>query len=228
MLLTNEFIENSIETYIYRYTTSSQRIYWIVLAAVAVTLVSLPFIYVDISVQGGGVIRPVAEKTEIKSPVNEIVDSVYVKEGDQVQKGDIILRFRTSSQDYKIAYQSNRLSDYSEQLSDLSYLAKGACPPSFQSPVRRQEYNYYIKRKREMETSLDQAEKEFLRNKVLFEKNVLPEEEYDKYYYRYESQKNELASLKENQMSTWQADLNTLRNSHDEMYVSLNQDIKDT
>ena len=28
-------------------------------------------------------------------------------------------------------------------------------------------------------------------------------------------------------MSTWQADLNTLRNSHDEMYVSLNQDIKD-
>ena len=78
-----------------------------------------------------------------------------------------------------------------------------------------------------METSLDQAEKEFLRNKALFEKNVLPEEEYDKYYHRYESQKNELASLKENQMSTWQADLNTLRNSHDEMYVSLNQDIKD-
>ena len=179
MLLPNEFIENSIETYIYRYTTSSQRIYWIVLAAVAITLVSLPFIYVDISVQGGGVIRPVAEKTEIKSPVNEIVDSVYVKEGDQVQKGDIILRFRTSSQDYKIAYQSNRLSDYSEQLSDLSYLAKGACPPSFQSPVRRQEYNYYVKRKRELETSLDQAEKEFLRNKALFEKNVLPEEEYD-------------------------------------------------
>ena len=227
MLLPNEFIENSIETYIYRYTTSSQRIYWIVLAAVAITLVSLPFIYVDISVQGEGVIRPVAEKTEIKSPVNEIVDSVYVKEGDQVQKGDIILRFRTSSQDYKIAYQSNRLSDFSEQLSDLSYLAKGACPPSFQSPVRRQEYNYYIKRKKELETSLDQAEKEFLRNKALFEKNVLPEEEYDKYYYRYESQKNELASLKENQMSTWQADLNTLRNSHDEMYVSLNQDIKD-
>ena len=227
MLLPNEFIENSIETYIYRYTTSSQRIYLIVLAAVAITLVSLPFIYVDISVQGGGVIRPVAEKTEIKSPVNEIVDSVYVKEGDQVQKGDIILRFRTSSQDYKIAYQSNRLSDFSEQLSDLSYLAKGTCPPSFQSPVRRQEYNYYIKRKKELETSLDQAEKEFLRNKALFEKNVLPEEEYDKYYYRYESQKNELASLKENQMSTWQADLNTLRNSHDEMYVSLNQDIKD-
>ena len=79
MLLSNEFIENSIETYIYKHTTTSQKIYWVVLAAVTVALVSLPFIYVDISVQGLGVIRPVAEKTEIKSPVTELVDSVYVR-----------------------------------------------------------------------------------------------------------------------------------------------------
>lgn len=227
MLLSNEFIENSIETYIYKHTTTSQKIYWVVLAAVTVALVSLPFIYVDISVQGLGVIRPVAEKTEIKSPVTELVDSVYVREGEQVKKGDILLRFRTNSSDYKIAYQSNRLNDYAEQLSDLTYLARGACPSSFQSPVRRQEYHYYIKRKKELETSLDQAEKEYLRNKSLFEKKVIAEEEYDKYLYRYKSQQNELASLIENQMSTWQANLNTLRNSHNEMYTSLRQEIKD-
>ena len=227
MLLPNEFIENSIETYIYKHTTTSQKIYWVVLAAVTVALASLPFIYVDISVQGLGIIRPVAEKTEIKSPVTELVDSVYVREGEQVKKGDILLRFRTNSSDYKIAYQSNRLSDYAEQLSDLTYLARGACPPSFQSPVRRQEYHYYIKRKNELETSLDQAEKEYLRNKSLFEKKVIAEEEYDKYLYRYKSQQNELASLIENQMSTWQANLNALRNSHSEMHTSLKQEIKD-
>ena len=33
MLLPNEWIENSIETYIYQYTTKSQIIYWVVLAA---------------------------------------------------------------------------------------------------------------------------------------------------------------------------------------------------
>ena len=141
MLLPNEFIENSIETYIYKHTTTSQKIYWVVLAAVTVALASLPFIYIDISVQGLGIIQPVTEKTEIKSPVTELVDSVYVREGEQVKKGDILLRFRTNSSDYKIAYQSNRLSDYAEQLSDLTYLARGACPPSFQSPVHRQEYH---------------------------------------------------------------------------------------
>lgn len=54
MLLPNEWIENSIETYIYQHTTKSQIIYWVVLAAVAAAIIALPFIYVDISVQGSG------------------------------------------------------------------------------------------------------------------------------------------------------------------------------
>ena len=67
MLLPNEWIENSLETYIYQHTTKSQIIYWVVLLAITATMIALPFIYVDISVQGSGVVRPVTEKTEIKS-----------------------------------------------------------------------------------------------------------------------------------------------------------------
>lgn len=124
MLLPNEWIENSIETYIYQHTTKSQIIYWIVLLAITASLVALPFIYVDISVQGSGVVRPVAEKTEIVSSITEIVDSVFVREGDQVKKGDVILRFKTDNSDLKIHYQTSRLNDCSAQLADLAYLAK--------------------------------------------------------------------------------------------------------
>ena len=49
-------------------------------------MIALPFIYVDISVQGSGVVRPVTEKTEITSYITELIDSVYVREGDQVNK----------------------------------------------------------------------------------------------------------------------------------------------
>lgn len=55
MLLPNDWIENSIETYLYQHTTKSQKIYWVVLAAVILAFVSLPFIYVDVSVQGNGI-----------------------------------------------------------------------------------------------------------------------------------------------------------------------------
>ena len=227
MLLPNEWIENSIETYIYQHTTKSQIIYWVVLAAVTAAMIALPFIYVDISVQGSGVVRPITEKTEIKSSITELIDSVYVREGDQVNKGDVLLRFRTNNSDYKINYQTNRLNDYQAHLTDLAYLAKGECPVVFHSPVRQQEYTYFIKKKEELETSLAQAEKEYKRNKNLFDKKVISEEEYDKYYFQYQSQQNELASLIQSQLSTWQADLNTYRNSRSEMNTTLKQELKD-
>ena len=85
MLLPNEWIENSLETYIYQHTTKSQIIYWVVLLAITATMIALPFIYVDISVQGSGVVRPVTEKTEIKSAITELVDSIYVREGTSQQ-----------------------------------------------------------------------------------------------------------------------------------------------
>ena len=226
MLLSNEWIENSIETYIYQHTTKSQIIYWVVLLAVTAAFVALPFVYVDISVQGSGVVRPVAEKTEITSSISEYVDSVFVREGAQVRKGDILLRFRTNGSDYKINYQSGRLNDCSAHLADLEYLANGKCPAKFSSPVRQQEYAYFIKRKRELETSLAQAEKEYGRNKVLFDKKVISEEEYDGYYFKLQSQQNELASLVQSQISTWQADQNTYRNTFNEMNSNLKQEVK--
>lgn len=227
MLLPNEWIENSIETYIYQHTTKSQVIYWVVLFAMTVTLVALPFVYVDISVQGSGVVRPVAEKAEITSSITEIVDSVFVKEGDQVNKGDVILRFRTNNSDYKINYQTSRLNDCSAQLADLAFLANGERPERFSSPVRQQEYAYFIRKKQELETALAQVEKEYTRNRTLFEKKVISEEEYDSYYFKLKSQQNELASLVQSQLSTWQADQNTYRNTYNEMNSSLNQEIKD-
>lgn len=227
MLLPNEWIENSIETYIYQHTTKSQVIYWVVLLAITATLVALPFIYVDISVQGSGVVRPIAEKAEITSSVTEIVDSVFVREGEQVKKGDVILRFKTANSDYKISYQISRLNDCSAQLMDLAYLAKGEKPNTFSSPVRQQEYIYFIRKKQELETASAQAEKEYMRNKTLFEKKVISEEEYDGYYFKLQNQRNELASLMQSQLSTWQADKNTYQNTYNEINSSLKQEVKD-
>ena len=72
-----------------------------------------------------------------------------------------------------------------------------------------------------------QAEKEYKRNKNLFDKKVISEEEYDKSYFQYQSQQNELASLIQSQLSTWQADMNTYRNSRSEMNTTLQQELKD-
>jgi multidrug resistance efflux pump len=223
----SEFIKNSIDAYIFKYATTSQKIYWVVLFAIVVILGSLPFIHVDVSVQEAGTIRPITEKTEIKASITEFVESVYVKEGQLINQGDTILTFRRSTPEYKIHYQQKRLHDFREHLNDLYHLSKGNRPETFSSGTRRQEYAFYTQQMNEYETNRSKAKKDLERNKSLFEKLVISEEEYEKYQYEYAKAENELASLKDNQISKWQNDLNAYSNSFEEMQSAMNQELKD-
>lgn len=226
MILSNEWIKDSIETYLYQRRTKSQIIYWVVLIAISIAIILLPFIYVDVSVRATGTIRPISEKSEVISSVSELIDSIYVHEGDKIKKGDVLLQFRTNNSDYKIDYQSNKVKDLQAHIADLSLLIKGSKPISFHSSVRSQEYVYYTKRLTELSTQMEHSKREYYRNKKLFDNQLISEEEYLKYYYEYENNKNSLDSYKENQLSTWQVDLNTSRNSLSEMYSLLNETVK--
>ena len=221
-----ELINDSIDTYIAEYSTTSQKIYWVVQAAVLAVLVALPFIYVDVSVQEAGIIRPIAEKTEIRANITEFVDFVFVKEGQMLNQGDTILVFRRSSSDYQIQYQEKRIKDFEEHLNDLSVLVKGGKPKIFSSGTRQQEYALFIQQINECETTLEKAKKDLERTRQLFDKKVVSEEEYEKYQYEYNRIKNELSSLKNNQLSKWQNDLNAYSNLLEEMQMSMNRELK--
>lgn len=226
-LLPSPLITNSIDAYIDKHPTKSQKIYWVVLFALTAAIISLPLVYVDVSVQDAGTIRPAVEKTEIKASITEYVDSVYTKEGLKISKGDTILTFRASNVNYKINYHKERLRDLQEHINDLKELAKGKRPDIFSSDTRRKEYSYFIKQLEEYKTTLQKSTKDYQRNKALYEKKVIAAEEYEKYQYEYNKINNELASLKDNQISKWQTDLNSYTNSYNEISSSLNQEIKD-
>lgn len=85
---------NSAEYYLYENRIGSKIIYKTILAAILLIIVSLPFIYVDITISAASTVRPELEKSTITAAVSEFVDSVYVKEGAKLHKGDIILTQR--------------------------------------------------------------------------------------------------------------------------------------
>ena len=227
ILFPSELIGNSIDAYLAMHTTKSQMIYWVVLSAVVIAFVSLPFIYVDVSVQDAGIVRPAAEKTEIKSPITEFVDSVYVSEGSNVNAGDTILVFRSIASINKIQYHRSRLNDLQQHLHDLQFLSKGAKPDVFHSDTRRQEYLYSRKQNDEFETQLNKATKGLERNRMLFDKKVISEEEYEQYHFEYTKATNQMASLNDNLLSKWQTDLNTYNNLYKEMMLNLKSEEKE-
>ena len=61
-LLPSELVQNGIDAYLSKYPAASRKIYWLVMGFVVVVLCTLPFIYVDLSVQDAGLILPAAEK----------------------------------------------------------------------------------------------------------------------------------------------------------------------
>jgi hypothetical protein len=123
-LLSMEWLSDSIDSYIHRKRLRRHVIYITVLTIVSAIIISLPFVYVDITVQSGGVIRPNGEISVITAPMTETVERVCAKEGDRLQKEDEILRFRTNSPDGKIEYQHNRSKEVNAQIADLEWLSK--------------------------------------------------------------------------------------------------------
>lgn len=224
ILLPPEWIENSIENYIYHQTTKSQIVYWIVLATIALSIILLPFIYVDVSVQSIGIVRPITETTEIKATVSEIISEVYVHEGQKVKKGELLLRFRSSSPHEKIQYQEKLLSDLNAHISDLQILATGKMPDIFKSPTRLQEYHLFTNKKKELQVGIDKAKRELDREKILYDKNLVSREEYEQYLYTYQSKVEEQSSLIKTQLSTWQTDLNNYQNQQNEVQAELKKE----
>ena len=210
-LLPTEWVSDSVSTYLYQKRPKRHVIYTVMLAAVSAAIISLPFVYVDITVQSSGFVRPNGEISVITAPMTETVERVSAKEGDKLRKGDEILRFRTSAPDGKIKYQQERSKKTNAHIADLELLSRGQRPQAFASAARQQEYAKYLSEQYRLKTDLRQYETEWRRYKVLFDKGLISESEYNEHYYRYQDKVNELHLQQTNQMSAWKTELTNLK-----------------
>lgn len=103
-------------------------------------------------------------------------------------------------------------------------MSLGGKPSVFRSPARLQEYQLFVSKKQELQVAVEQAKREYNREKILFDKSLVSEEEYEKYLFTYQSKKEEFASLVESQLSTWQTELNNYQNQFKEMLSAQNQE----
>lgn len=70
-----EIIEYSTERHFSDFSVTSRAVYLSVLVFLIAALISLPFIYVDISIQSNGLIRPLTDKNIVTSPVSGRVEA---------------------------------------------------------------------------------------------------------------------------------------------------------
>lgn len=227
MLTIDKSPQPILEYFLQRNSTNSMKIYVTVLLVIVTMFVLLPIIHVTLSIQGTGLIRPVSEKTEVKSIISEIIEQVYIKENQFITKGSPIVQLRTDNLNSKIQVLLYQKVVIANNISDLRLLTSLQHIKNFKSPVCQQEYFYFQKQLEELQNKLDKTKKEYERNRPLFNNGVIPERDFDDLRFQYKTAENEFKISTENQINKWQSDLISYNKSFAEIESNLSQLVKE-
>jgi membrane fusion protein, peptide pheromone/bacteriocin exporter len=209
-ILPAEVMQQSAYTWLPRIKVKSQIIYTTVLGAIVLALIAAIFIRVDVSVNVPGIIRPITEKTELRSLTTGSIAKVLVKEGQTVQQGQPLLLMQqdiTTSKLNQASYELNKRQSY---ISDLQLLASGA-GHRVRSGQYRQQYLLHQASLSEQRATLDKLRSDLTMFTKLYEEKVIAKKEFIEKKYAYEQAKANYQARVAEQNARWQQELEQAR-----------------
>lgn len=187
-------------------------IFFILSFMIATILIALPLTHVDIAIKSPGIIRPVNERTEIKSSISGIIDSVFYNEGNLVREGAIVLRLKDNVTKIKSLMNRDEMDQCRQFIHDLQLLTTnrfidGSLTRQLFTPLYKEQSFRFFNRHAEREALVRKANNEEKMNSYLAKEKVIsPKEFFDIQIQREKTNASYKAYIKE-QMSEWQMDL---------------------
>jgi multidrug resistance efflux pump len=205
-------IQKSAIQYIPRLKSSSHFLYLFILSGILAALACLPFIYTDISVKTSGIIRPSNERTEVRSVITGIIDTILYKEGDNIQKHAVILRIKDLTTQSKRTRNQFETRQCEQFIHDLGLLTSDAGISSIViqqliSPLYKEQASRFMHQKTDQEASLKKANKELEINIPLARDKVISSKEFFDIQVNGEKTLSAYKAFLQEQLSIWQQDL---------------------
>jgi HlyD family secretion protein len=200
-------------------------IYRLILLFVMLSIGVLPFIKTTVSVTARGIVRPAAERTELKPVLSGTIDSIFVKEGETVQKGQLIAVLRNEITQPKQVQQDFEFNQRRVFIEDLERLTTSSDLKllSLQSAFYRQQLNKVVFELERMEAAIRKVNRELEINKQLIkDKIIAPKEQFDK-EIEAESLAASYNAFKNEQLSNWQFELQRYRQENAQYAVHKKQ-----
>ncbi|WP_338870749.1 HlyD family efflux transporter periplasmic adaptor subunit [Spirosoma sp. SC4-14] len=215
-------IEYTTEAYLPQVTVRGQLIYGSVALAIVVALLSLPFIHTDVSVQSSGIIRPVAERNELRPLVAGTVAEVLVHDNQPVRQGQPMIRLQTDVLETKLRLNHSQQAEKLRDIRDLERLVRAdrstlLTVAGLQSPLVRQQYEQFRFLLTENTQTQQKRKRELDVTRQLYQDKVLAQQEFEDKEYAYKTVVAQYASQIERQVSDWQATLTQHQLALDEL-----------
>ncbi len=217
MLLPEELIKQTLVYYFSRISPRGLWIYAFVLLVLLAVLLALPFLYVDVSVKSTGMIRPIAERSEIKALVSAPITEIYVTENQSVKQNELLLKLRTENLAQRTELLSFQLKEYEDFSADLQNLVKLDTNSLFlkniflQTSHYQQQYNQWLSQISQKKDLIERIGGEAQADRKLYETRSISKREW-------EQKESELLRLKtdywvfvQQQINLWQQDLNNYK-----------------
>jgi len=205
---------NLLESYLFRIRKGSRVIYWIIIAAIAVAITALPFVFVDISVQARGFFQPDIEKQFVFAPSGGRVIFSSVKSGKRVSKGDTLLIIDSETIRSQKSGLAARIAENNLSISDLRKLValnSGVIQSheiSLNTSRYASEFDDLYRQYSVQLQKVKKAESDFDRNSFLFSQALIPQAEYENSNYQLNVEKENLRRIITSVIAGWQYDLN--------------------
>jgi multidrug resistance efflux pump len=205
-------LQKTTINYLPKLRRSSYVFYICLLLIVAGALASLPFIYTDISVKATGSIRPVSERTEVKSVISGIIDTLYYKEGDAIEKNAVVLRIKDPATKGKVTLNNFEITQREQFIHDLSLLTQAAdfsdeIINQLQAPLYKEQASRFIHQNEDQQSSLKKAQKEVDINTKLAKDKVISSKEFFDVQNNFERIESKYKAFEREQLSNWQQDM---------------------
>jgi len=213
-----EIIDDTLEVHQFKHTNKSKIIYSIILLALIVAFISLPFINVTIYNTSQGLIRPDKERIILQSSNSGKVIFHQLKNNLQVNKGDTLLLINNLAITQKINTTAILLSEIKNFIEDLKLLSsQERIANKLQSLKYKQEFNFYQQKLSELNTRFQKIKEDYNRSQKLFDKGVIAKVELNNSKLEYDLSINAIYQYKKQRHSSWQAELVNQQNQLKEL-----------
>lgn len=203
---------------------SSHIIYCVTGIAILFTFILLPFIGIQISVNGRGIIQSAIERTELLASVSGRIVQIRMKDNQSIFRGDTLLIIDSSlpeQQGRVINLRSSLLRQYlydiSQILKHADWSDKGSKAPDLKTEQYHAVWQQFLQESEEHQLKIRQSERVLNRYAILFKNGVLTTSEYEKFSFDHDQAISEYSLLEKRFKSQLQRESGTYRKELNEL-----------
>ena len=215
-----EIINYSTETHFVKRQSKTWIVYLLVLLFVTATIVSLPFIYVEVSTQARGVIRSEFDNNRLQMVVGGEVMDVRMTENQWVEQGDTLLVLNSDNLVFQMNRVRERIDENNAFMQDISFLLADNFS-SVRTPRYLSEGNLFRSSYNEHQTRIAFLRHELAVSERLQQRDAIAYNEYLRDRNNYDNALRNLDNLREQFRNRWQAE----RTAFEQEIRSLQTDI---